>query len=195
MEWRRLRQEWRSARGTISRAASRSHAGQHLHARPPRRDRARHRTPSRPRGRHPGPRRARSSADGSVPGRRARHATRSQVDRVAVPGATSRRPSPIAFVGKGLCFDSAGFSIKPATGMEFMKYDMCGAAGVLGAMETIARLKLTLNVVGLIGATTNMPSGTAMNPGDVVRAPPEVDRDRQYRRRGTSASSRMCSRT
>jgi leucyl aminopeptidase len=77
---------------------------------------------------------------------------------------------PIAFVGKGLCFDSGGISIKPAQGMECMKYDMCGAAGVLGAMETIARLKLPVNVVGLIGATTNMPSGIAMNPGDVVRA-------------------------
>jgi leucyl aminopeptidase len=77
---------------------------------------------------------------------------------------------PIALVGKGLCFDSGGISIKPATGMEFMKFDMCGAAGVIGAMEAIARLRLRLNVVGLIGATTNMPSGTAVNPGDVVKA-------------------------
>jgi leucyl aminopeptidase len=77
---------------------------------------------------------------------------------------------PIAFIGKGLCFDSGGISIKPAQGMEFMKFDMCGAAGVLGAMEAIARLGLPLNVVGIVGATTNMPSGTAMNPGDVVRA-------------------------
>jgi leucyl aminopeptidase len=52
--------------------------------------------------------------------------------------------------------------------MEFMKFDMCGAAGVLGAMEAIARLDLPVNVVGLIGATTNMPSGTAVKPGDVV---------------------------
>ena len=77
---------------------------------------------------------------------------------------------PIALVGKGVCFDSGGISIKPAPGMEFMKFDMCGAAGVLGAMEAIARLKLRVNVVGLIGATTNMPSGTAINPGDVVKA-------------------------
>jgi leucyl aminopeptidase len=77
---------------------------------------------------------------------------------------------PIALVGKGLCFDSGGISIKPAAGMEFMKFDMCGGAGVIGAMEAIARLKLRLNVVGLIGATTNMPSGTAVNPGDVVKA-------------------------
>jgi leucyl aminopeptidase len=77
---------------------------------------------------------------------------------------------PIALVGKGLCFDSGGISIKPAAGMEFMKFDMCGGAGVIGAMEAIARLKLKLNVVGLVGATTNMPSGTAVNPGDVVKA-------------------------
>jgi leucyl aminopeptidase len=77
---------------------------------------------------------------------------------------------PIALVGKGLCFDSGGISIKPASGMEFMKFDMCGAAGVLGAIEAIAGLALPVNVVGVIGATTNMPSGTAMNPGDVVRA-------------------------
>ncbi|HXY30448.1 MAG TPA: leucyl aminopeptidase [Gemmatimonadaceae bacterium] len=77
---------------------------------------------------------------------------------------------PIALVGKGLCFDSGGISIKPAQGMEAMKFDMCGAAGVLGAMETIARLALPINVVGLIGSTTNMPSGTAINPGDVVKS-------------------------
>jgi leucyl aminopeptidase len=52
--------------------------------------------------------------------------------------------------------------------MEFMKFDMCGAAGVLGAMEAIARLKLKVNVIGMFGATTNMPSGTAVKPGDVV---------------------------
>ncbi len=81
-----------------------------------------------------------------------------------------RGEAPIALVGKGLCFDSGGISIKPADRMEWMKFDMCGAAGVIGAMEAIARMKLKVNVVGLIGSTTNMPSGTAMNPGDVVRA-------------------------
>jgi leucyl aminopeptidase len=78
--------------------------------------------------------------------------------------------APVALVGKGLCFDSGGISIKPAQGMEWMKFDMCGAAGVLGAMEAIARLNLPINVVGLIGSTTNMPSGTAVKPGDVVRS-------------------------
>ena len=78
--------------------------------------------------------------------------------------------APVALVGKGLCFDSGGISIKPAQGMEWMKFDMCGAAGVLGAMEAIARLKLPVNVVGLIGSTTNMPSGTSVKPGDVVKS-------------------------
>ena len=77
---------------------------------------------------------------------------------------------PIVFVGKGLCFDSGGISIKPAQGMEWMKFDMCGAAGVLGAMEAIGRLELPVNVVGLIGSTTNMVSGDAVKPGDVVQA-------------------------
>jgi leucyl aminopeptidase len=77
---------------------------------------------------------------------------------------------PVVLVGKGLCFDSGGISIKPAERMEFMKFDMCGAAGVLGAMEAIGRLGLRANVVGAFGATTNMPSGTAVKPGDVVTA-------------------------
>ena len=77
---------------------------------------------------------------------------------------------PVTLVGKGLCFDSGGISIKPAQSMEDMKFDMCGAAGVLGALEAIGQMKLPINVVGLIGATTNMPSGTAVNPGDVVRS-------------------------
>jgi leucyl aminopeptidase len=77
---------------------------------------------------------------------------------------------PVALVGKGLCFDSGGISIKPAQGMEFMKFDMCGGAGVLGTMEALGQIKPEVNVVGIIGATTNMPSGSAMNPGDVVKA-------------------------
>ena len=77
---------------------------------------------------------------------------------------------PVMLIGKGLCFDSGGISIKPAQGMEFMKFDMCGAAGVLGALEAVGQMKLSVNVVGMIGATTNMPSGTAMNPGDVVKS-------------------------
>jgi leucyl aminopeptidase len=79
-----------------------------------------------------------------------------------------RGAAPVVLVGKGLCFDTGGISIKPADRMELMKFDMCGAAGVLGAMEAIGRLKLKVNVVGMFGATTNMPSGTAVKPGDVV---------------------------
>ena len=78
--------------------------------------------------------------------------------------------APVVLVGKGLCFDSGGISIKPAQGMEWMKFDMCGAAAVLGAMEAIGRLQLPVNVVGLVGSTTNMPSATAVKPGDVVRS-------------------------
>lgn len=81
-----------------------------------------------------------------------------------------RGQKPVALVGKGLCFDTGGISLKPAERMEFMKFDMSGAAGVLGAMEAIARAKLPINVVGLVGSTTNMPSGTAVKPGDVVKA-------------------------
>ncbi len=77
---------------------------------------------------------------------------------------------PLVLVGKGLCFDSGGINLKPGEGMFNMKFDMCGAAGVMGAMEAIARLGLAVNVVGVVGSTTNMPSGTAMKPGDVVRA-------------------------
>jgi len=77
---------------------------------------------------------------------------------------------PIVLVGKGLCFDTGGISIKPAQSMELMKFDMCGAAGVLGAMEAIGRMELEVNVVGLVGSTTNMPSGTAFKPGDVLKS-------------------------
>lgn len=77
---------------------------------------------------------------------------------------------PVVLIGKGLCFDTGGISIKPAPEMEWMKFDMSGAGGVMGAMETIGRLKLPVNVVGIVGSTTNMPSGEAVKPGDVVRA-------------------------
>ncbi len=78
--------------------------------------------------------------------------------------------APVVLVGKGLCFDTGGISLKPAEKMEWMKFDMSGAAGVLGAMEAIARQGLAVNVIGLVGSTTNMPSGTAVKPGDVVQA-------------------------
>ena len=75
---------------------------------------------------------------------------------------------PVCLVGKGVTFDTGGISIKPAGEMDEMKFDMCGAASVLGTMKAIALLKLPLNVVGAIPATENMPGGNAIKPGDVV---------------------------
>ena len=76
---------------------------------------------------------------------------------------------PIALVGKGITFDAGGISIKPALEMDEMKFDMCGAASVFGALRAAALLKLPLNVVGLVPATENMPGGGAIKPGDVVK--------------------------
>src|SRR2546422_688109 len=78
--------------------------------------------------------------------------------------------APIALIGKGVTFDSGGISIKPAQSMEDMKYDMSGAAAVLGAFQVLGVLKPKVNVVGLIPATENLPSGTAVKPGDVVKS-------------------------
>lgn len=78
--------------------------------------------------------------------------------------------APIVLVGKGLTFDSGGISIKPANNMDEMKYDMCGAASVLGTFRAIARYGLDRPVIGLIAACENMPSGTANKPGDIVTA-------------------------
>ncbi len=76
--------------------------------------------------------------------------------------------APIALIGKGVTFDTGGISIKPAKGMEDMKFDMGGAAAVTGAMCAIAGRKLAKNVVGVIGLVENMPDGNAQRPGDVV---------------------------
>ncbi len=75
---------------------------------------------------------------------------------------------PVVLIGKGVSFDSGGISIKPADRMEDMKFDMSGAAAVLGAFEMLGRLRPARRVVGLIPSAENMPSGTAMRPGDVV---------------------------
>ena len=75
---------------------------------------------------------------------------------------------PVCFVGKGVTFDTGGISIKPAAGMGDMKWDMAGAGAVVGLMATLAGRKARTNVVGLVGLTENMPSGTATRPGDVV---------------------------
>jgi leucyl aminopeptidase len=76
----------------------------------------------------------------------------------------------IAIVGKGITFDSGGISIKPADGMEKMKYDMSGAAATLAAMRAIAQLKPPINAIGIMPASENMPSGRAYKPGDVLRS-------------------------
>ncbi|MDH3661066.1 MAG: leucyl aminopeptidase [Alphaproteobacteria bacterium] len=77
---------------------------------------------------------------------------------------------PVALVGKGVCFDTGGISLKPSGGMEEMKWDMGGAAAVFGAMKAIAGRKARANVVGVLGLVENMPSGAAQRPGDVVAA-------------------------
>jgi leucyl aminopeptidase len=74
----------------------------------------------------------------------------------------------VVLVGKGVTFDSGGISIKPALGMDNMKYDMSGAATVVGIMRAVAELELPLKVVGLIPTAENMPSGTALKPGDII---------------------------
>ena len=76
---------------------------------------------------------------------------------------------PHVFVGKGITFDTGGIDIKPAAGMEEMKFDMCGAAAVFGLMEAVARLKLPLRVVGITPAVENMPDGRSYRPSDVVK--------------------------
>ncbi|MDR2637797.1 MAG: leucyl aminopeptidase [Zoogloeaceae bacterium] len=76
---------------------------------------------------------------------------------------------PLVLVGKGITFDSGGISLKPAASMDEMKYDMCGAAAVLGVMSAAARLALPLHLVALLPACENMPGGNATRPGDVVR--------------------------
>ncbi|MGI4745675.1 MAG: leucyl aminopeptidase [Janthinobacterium lividum] len=85
-------------------------------------------------------------------------------------GAPENHEPPIAFVGKGVTFDSGGISIKPAGGMEDMKWDMAGAGTVVGLMAALAGRKARVNAVGLVGLVENMLSGRAMRPGDVVKS-------------------------
>jgi leucyl aminopeptidase len=78
------------------------------------------------------------------------------------------KEKPVVLVGKGVTFDSGGISLKPGAEMDEMKFDMCGAASVLGTFKALARMALPINVVGIIPATENMPGGSATKPGDVV---------------------------
>jgi leucyl aminopeptidase len=79
-----------------------------------------------------------------------------------------KRDKPIVLVGKGITFDTGGISLKPAAEMDEMKFDMCGAASVLGTLKAVGEMRLPLNVVGIIPTCENMPGGTATKPGDVV---------------------------
>jgi len=81
---------------------------------------------------------------------------------------TTKKQAPIALVGKGVTFDTGGISLKPADAMVGMKYDMCGAATVLGTIKAAAELKLPLHLVGVIAAVENMPGGSASKPEDIV---------------------------
>ena len=83
-------------------------------------------------------------------------------------GAKDKKEAPHALVGKGLTFDAGGISLKPGAKMDEMKYDMCGAASVFGAMLAAAELKLPINIVGVIPSSENLPDGLANKPGDVV---------------------------
>jgi len=78
--------------------------------------------------------------------------------------------APIVLIGKGLTFDAGGISIKPSEGMDEMKYDMGGAASVLGTMEALAQLELPINVIGILAGCENMPDGNAYRPGDILHS-------------------------
>jgi len=80
-----------------------------------------------------------------------------------------KKPETVAIVGKGLTFDAGGISIKPSKKMEEMKYDMCGAAAVLGVMKIVARLQPPVNVIGIIASAENLPGGGATKPGDIIK--------------------------
>jgi len=81
-----------------------------------------------------------------------------------------KKQKPLVLVGKGITFDSGGISLKPGNDMDQMKFDMCGAASVLGAFRAVAELKAKVNLIGLVPTCENMPNGRATKPGDVVRS-------------------------
>jgi leucyl aminopeptidase len=83
-------------------------------------------------------------------------------------GVKNAKAKPVAFIGKGVCFDTGGISIKPAAGMEDMKGDMAGAACVVGLMHALASRKAKVNAIGAIGLVENMPDGKAIRPGDIL---------------------------
>ncbi len=82
----------------------------------------------------------------------------------------NKKSKPLAFVGKGVCFDTGGISLKPAKFMEDMTYDMAGSAVVVGLMKSLAKRKAKINAVGVVGLVENMPGGNAQRPGDIVKS-------------------------
>ena len=85
-------------------------------------------------------------------------------------GNKKLKEKPLAFVGKGVCFDTGGISLKPARFMEEMKYDMAGGAVVVGLLKTLALRKAKVNAIGVVGLVENMPGGNAQRPGDIVKS-------------------------
>jgi len=85
-------------------------------------------------------------------------------------GKKNSKQNPLAFVGKGVCFDTGGISLKPARFMEEMKYDMAGSAVVVGLLKSFALRKAKINAVGVVGLVENMPGGAAQRPGDIVKS-------------------------
>ncbi len=85
-------------------------------------------------------------------------------------GNKKSKNKPLAFVGKGVCFDTGGISLKPARFMEEMKYDMAGSAVVVGLLKTLALRKAKVNAIGVVGLVENMPGGNAQKPGDIVKS-------------------------
>jgi len=85
-------------------------------------------------------------------------------------GNKKNKGSPLSFVGKGVCFDTGGISLKPAKFMEEMKYDMAGSAVVAGLIQSLAARKAKVNAIGVVGLVENMPGGNAQRPGDIVKA-------------------------
>ena len=85
-------------------------------------------------------------------------------------GNKNDKKAPLSFVGKGVCFDTGGISLKPAKFMEEMKYDMAGSAVVAGLIQTLAIRKSKVNAIGVVGLVENMPGGNAQRPGDIVKA-------------------------
>jgi leucyl aminopeptidase len=82
--------------------------------------------------------------------------------------AGPKNQKPVVLVGKGVTFDTGGISLKPASEMDEMKYDMSGAGSVLGTIKAVAEMKLPVNLIGIIPATENMPGGRATKPGDII---------------------------